>query len=67
MSCPQGGICSMGMNTPLMKTSGNLTRFVIIIMFEGTFVGGVENSNPRYDEQNADIRMAAARTTGLKM
>ena len=57
----------MGMNTPLMKTSGNLTRFVIIIMLEGRFVGGVENSNPRYEEQNADNRIAAARTAGLKM
>ena len=56
----------MGMNTPLMKTKGNLTRFVIIIIFEGTFVGGVENSIPRYEAQNADNRIAAARTTGLK-
>jgi hypothetical protein len=55
------------MNTPLMKTSGNLTRFVIIIMFEGRFVGGVEKSNPRYEAQNEDNRIAAARTTGLKM
>jgi hypothetical protein len=57
----------MGMNTPLMKTKGNLTRFVIIIIFEGTFVGGVENSIPRYDAQNADSKIAATRTTGLKM
>jgi hypothetical protein len=54
----------MGMNTPLMKTKGNLTRFVIIIIFEGTFVGGVENSIPRYDAQNADSKIAATRTTG---
>jgi hypothetical protein len=35
------------MNIPLMKTNGNLNRLEIIMMFEGTLVGGVEKSVPK--------------------
>jgi hypothetical protein len=38
----------------------------IIIIFEGTLVGGVEKSVPKYEKQKADNKMAAAMTTGLK-
>ena len=37
---PQLGSCSMGMKTPLMKTSGNLIMEDNIIMVAGLSVGG---------------------------
>lgn len=46
----------MGMNIPLMKTSGNLTRDEIIMMLDGAFVGGVDNNKPK-DEKHAPARI----------
>jgi hypothetical protein len=37
---PQKGICSIDMKTPLIKTSGNLTREEIIMTVDGTSDGG---------------------------
>ena len=37
---PHCGSCSIGMNTPLMKTRGNLTRDDNIIVVAGMSVGG---------------------------
>ncbi len=48
---PQKGILSRGMNMPLMKTNGNLTRVESIMMLDGAFVGGVDNSRPNEEKQ----------------
>jgi hypothetical protein len=44
----------MGINTPLMKTRGNLTRLEIVMMLAGLSVGGVEKRVPRTAKQRAD-------------
>jgi len=40
MAIPHWGSCSTGMKTPLIKTSGNLTRDESIIVVAGMSVGG---------------------------
>lgn len=36
---------------PLINTSGNLTRVESIMILEGAFVGGVDNSRPNEEKQ----------------
>ena len=65
IALPQTGILSIGMNTPLMNTSGNRTRFESIIMFDGLSVGGDEIRLPRAEKQKADRTISTARMSGL--
>jgi hypothetical protein len=46
---------SRGMNIPLIKTRGNLTRDEIIMMLEGILDGGAESIKPN-DEKQAEAR-----------
>jgi len=48
---PQKDILPKGINIPLMKTTGNLTRDDIIMILEGALVGGVDNNKPKEEKQ----------------
>ncbi len=56
----------MGMNIPLMKTSGNLIREDSIIIVAGTSVGGYADiSTPREAKQNAPTVIPSPSISGL--
>ena len=58
----------IGMKTPLIKTSGNLTRFEIIMTVDGMSVGGyADKRTPKDAKQKAAKTIPKQRTNAFVM
>ena len=63
--CAQAGICSIGTNIPLTKSSGRRTKLDSSMMLEGPLAGGAARSTPNAAKLNAPITIPAIRTGTL--